>query len=99
MDQNTFRDVMYNIFALVTEETLLERLWLAWDRGGGGGGGGSAGGSGASEGEMSLNKLFVIKLNRREDKTAECTPALGEAILVIELSVGRIQFTCPFSRS
>lgn len=37
IDQSTFRDVMHNTFDLVTEELILERVWVTWERGAQGG--------------------------------------------------------------
>ncbi|KAL4703731.1 hypothetical protein ACJJTC_016738 [Scirpophaga incertulas] len=37
IDQGTFRDVMHNTFEMITEEAILERIWVTWDRGAGGG--------------------------------------------------------------
>ncbi|XP_041975782.1 EF-hand calcium-binding domain-containing protein 1 [Aricia agestis] len=36
IEQNTFRDVMHNTFDLVTEEVIVDRVWVTWERGNGG---------------------------------------------------------------
>ncbi|XP_039761944.1 EF-hand calcium-binding domain-containing protein 1 isoform X2 [Pararge aegeria] len=65
IDQNTFRDVMHNTFDLVTEDVVLDRVWLTWDRG-------ANGGEGALKFEAWARGLSVILRGNDEERRAHC---------------------------
>ncbi|XP_028036259.1 EF-hand calcium-binding domain-containing protein 1 [Bombyx mandarina] len=65
IDQNTFRDVMHNTFDLVTEETILERIWVTWERG-------ANGGEGALKFEAWVKGLSVLLRGNNEERLALC---------------------------
>lgn len=65
IDQNTFRDVMHNTFDLVTEEAILERIWITWERG-------AAGGEGALKFESWVRGLSVLLKGTEEERRKHC---------------------------
>ncbi|XP_026320276.1 EF-hand calcium-binding domain-containing protein 1 isoform X2 [Hyposmocoma kahamanoa] len=65
IDQNTFRDVMHNTFDLVTEEAILERIWITWERG-------AAGGEGALKFESWVRGLSVLLKGTEEERRNHC---------------------------
>ncbi|KOB67198.1 Ef hand protein [Operophtera brumata] len=65
IDQNTFRDVMHNTFDLVTEETILERIWVTWERG-------ASGGEGALRFEAWVRGLSIILKGTAEERRNHC---------------------------
>ncbi|KAM3967862.1 calaxin [Aphomia sociella] len=65
IDQNTFRDVMHNTFDLVTEEAILERMWVTWERG-------ASGGEGALKFEAWVKGLSVLLRGTDEERRAHC---------------------------
>ncbi|XP_060804454.1 calaxin [Amyelois transitella] len=65
IDQGTFRDVMHNTFDLVTEETILERVWVTWERG-------PNGGEGALKFEAWVRGLSILLKGTDEERTAHC---------------------------
>ncbi|XP_030032152.1 EF-hand calcium-binding domain-containing protein 1 [Manduca sexta] len=65
IDQSTFRDVMHNTFDLVTEEAILERVWITWERG-------AAGGEGALRFEVWVRGLSVLLRGTKEERLAHC---------------------------
>ncbi|XP_046963671.1 EF-hand calcium-binding domain-containing protein 1 [Vanessa cardui] len=65
IDQNTFRDVMHNTFDLVTEDIVLDRVWLTWERG-------INGGEGALKFEAWARGLSVLLRGTDEEKKSHC---------------------------
>ncbi|XP_052750196.1 calaxin isoform X2 [Galleria mellonella] len=65
IDQSTFRDVMHNTFDLVTEETILERMWVTWERG-------TSGGEGALKFEAWVKGLSKLLRGTVEERIAHC---------------------------
>ncbi|XP_050345781.1 calaxin isoform X2 [Nymphalis io] len=65
IDQNTFRDVMHNTFDLVTEDVVLDRVWLTWERG-------VNGGEGALKFEAWARGLSVLLRGTDEEKKSHC---------------------------
>ncbi|XP_053617668.1 calaxin isoform X2 [Plodia interpunctella] len=65
IDQGTFRDVMHNTFDLVTEETILERAWVTWERG-------PTGGEGALKFEAWVRGLSILLRGTDEERMAHC---------------------------
>lgn len=56
---------MHNTFDLVTEETILERVWITWDRG-------AAGGEGALKFESWVRGLSVLLKGTEEERRNYC---------------------------
>ncbi|XP_045459813.1 EF-hand calcium-binding domain-containing protein 1 [Melitaea cinxia] len=65
IDQNTFRDVMHNTFDLVTEDVVLDRVWLTWERG-------ANGGEGALKFEAWARGLSVLLRGSDDEKMLHC---------------------------
>ncbi|KAF9797159.1 hypothetical protein SFRURICE_018629 [Spodoptera frugiperda] len=65
IDQSTFRDVMHNTFDLVTEEAILERMWMTWERG-------AAGGEGSLRFESWVKGLSVLLKGNMEERIGYC---------------------------
>ncbi|XP_023950060.2 calaxin isoform X2 [Bicyclus anynana] len=65
IDQNTFRDVMHNTFDLVTEDVILDRVWLTWERG-------ANGGEGALKFEAWARGLSKLLRGSDEERRAHC---------------------------
>ncbi|CAB3241141.1 unnamed protein product [Arctia plantaginis] len=65
IDQSTFRDVMHNTFDLVTEEAILERMWITWERG-------AAGGEGSLRFESWVRGLSVLLRGNMEERRMYC---------------------------
>ncbi|KAJ0182275.1 hypothetical protein K1T71_001644 [Dendrolimus kikuchii] len=65
IDQSTFRDVMHNTFDLVTEEAILERIWVTWERG-------AVGGEGALRFEAWVKGLSVLLRGTNEERRNHC---------------------------
>ncbi|XP_075985074.1 calaxin [Anticarsia gemmatalis] len=65
IDQSTFRDVMHNTFDLVTEEAILERMWMTWERG-------AAGGEGSLRFESWVRGLSVLLRGNVEERRLYC---------------------------
>lgn len=65
IDQSTFRDVMHNTFDLVTEEAILERIWVTWERG-------AAGGEGAIKFEAWARGLSRMLRGTDEERRTHC---------------------------
>ncbi|XP_072937648.1 calaxin [Epargyreus clarus] len=65
IDQCTFRDVMHNTFDLVTEEAVLDRVWLTWERG-------PTGGEGALKFETWAHGLSILLRGTDEERRVHC---------------------------
>ncbi|XP_028170001.1 EF-hand calcium-binding domain-containing protein 1-like [Ostrinia furnacalis] len=65
IDQGTFRDVMHNTFDMITEEAILERIWITWDRG-------ASGGEGALKFEAWVRGLSVLLRGTEEERRNHC---------------------------
>ncbi|XP_026738788.1 EF-hand calcium-binding domain-containing protein 1 [Trichoplusia ni] len=65
IDQSTFRDVMHNTFDLVTEEAILERMWMTWERG-------AVGGEGALRFDSWVKGLSVLLRGNTEERITYC---------------------------
>ncbi|CAG4977146.1 unnamed protein product [Parnassius apollo] len=65
IDQCTFRDLMHNTFDLVTEETVLERVWATWERG-------ASGGEGAIKFEAWARGLSKLLRGTDEERQMHC---------------------------
>ncbi|CAH2989127.1 unnamed protein product [Chilo suppressalis] len=65
IDQGTFRDVMHNTFDMITEEAILERIWITWERG-------AAGGEGALRFEAWVRGLSVLLKGTDEERKNHC---------------------------
>ncbi|XP_049883235.1 calaxin [Pectinophora gossypiella] len=65
IDQNTFRDVMHNTFDLVTEETIVDRVWTTWERG-------AAGGEGALKFDSWVKGLSVLLRGTEDERRNHC---------------------------
>lgn len=65
IDLNTFRDVMHNTFDLVTEDVVMDRVWLTWERG-------ANGGEGALKFEAWARGLSVLLRGSDEERRHHC---------------------------
>ncbi|XP_073958428.1 calaxin isoform X1 [Choristoneura fumiferana] len=65
IDQSTFRDVLHNTFDLVTEEAILDRIWVTWERG-------AAGGEGAIKFEAWARGLSRMLRGTDEERRTHC---------------------------
>ncbi|XP_061709323.1 calaxin isoform X2 [Cydia pomonella] len=64
IDQSTFRDVMHNTFDLVTEEAILERIWVTWER--------PSGGEGAIKFEAWAKGLSRLLRGTEDERKMHC---------------------------
>lgn len=56
---------MHNTFDMITEEAILERIWITWDRG-------AAGGEGALKFEAWVRGLSVLLRGTEEERRNHC---------------------------